>query len=93
MVGRVEACEVFNFGVSVWRKTILLRRTNNEVRLVNVRLVCGPSNAIFFRTSKLLIIRKDLVSSEREKLRLTSPPKLDQRELGEFSQLSIWGWK
>lgn len=93
MVGRVEACEVFNFGVSVWCKTILLRRTNNEVRLVNVRLVYGPSNAIFFRASKLLIIRKDLVSSEREKLKLTSPPKLDQRELGEFSQLSIWGWK
>jgi hypothetical protein len=97
VVGRVEACEVFNFGVSVWRKTILLRRTKKEVRLVNVRLICGPSNAIFFRIRKLLIIRKDLVSSEREgerereKLRLTSPPKLDQRELGEFSELSIWG--
>ena len=56
MVGRVEACEVFNFGVSV---TILLRRTNKEVRLVNVRLICGASNAIFFRIRKLLIIRKE----------------------------------
>ena len=84
MVGRVEVCEVFSFGVSVWRKTILLRRTNKEVRLANVQLIYGPSNAIFFRIRKLLIIRKDVISSEREKLRLTSPPKLDQRELGEF---------
>ena len=93
MVGRVKACEAFNFGVSVWHKTILLRRTNKEVRLVIVRLICGPSNAFFFRIRKLLIIRKELVSSGREKLRLTFPPKLDQRELGKLSELSIWGWK
>jgi hypothetical protein len=88
----VEACEIFNFGVSIWRKTILLRRTNKEIRLANVGLICGRSNAIFFRIRKLLIIRKDLVSDEREKLRLTSSAKLDQRELGEFSELSIWDW-
>jgi hypothetical protein len=96
VVGRVKACEVFNFGVSVWHKIMLLRRTNKEVRLVNVRLIYRPSNAIFFRIRKLLIIRKNLVSNERErerereKLRLTSPPKLDKRELQEFSELSIW---
>jgi hypothetical protein len=76
--------------VRVWRKIILLTGAKKEVRQrpVNVRLICGASDASFSRIKKLLIIRKDLVSSKREKPRLTSPPKLDETELREFSKHS-----
>ncbi len=69
---------------------ILLRGVKKEVRqrLMNVRLICGVSNASFSWIKKLLIIRKDLVSSKREKLRLTSSLKLDETELREFSEHS-----
>jgi hypothetical protein len=69
---------------------ILLRGAKKEVRqrLLNVRLIYGASNASFSRIKKLLIIRKDLVSSKREKLRLTSSLKLDETELREFNEYS-----